>query len=74
MEICILYNKIEQEIAAALVRLEALEKPENPKDKPKEDEDEEEEGTQCPECGHELVDIGNGLLECSGCGQLWENE
>lgn len=66
-------SEIEDKLTSALARLEAIEKPKSEhKEKPKEEE--EEEGTQCPECGCELIDIGNGVLECSGCGELWEDE
>jgi DNA repair exonuclease SbcCD ATPase subunit len=73
-------SEIEDKLTSALARLEAIEKRYTvPLEKVRakesvEEEPQEEEGTQCPECGCELIDIGNGVLECSGCGQLWEDE
>ena len=67
-------SEIEDKLTSALARLEAIEKRYKVPETKEEPKEEEEEGTQCPDCGCELIDVGNGILECSGCGQLWEDE
>jgi len=67
-------SAIEGRLTTALTRLDALE---TKYKKPEEKEPaaaEEERGNQCPECGGELFDIEDGLLECSVCGEQWEDE
>lgn len=63
---------IERQLAVFERRVEALEAS---KPKPKENnENAEERGNQCPNCGGELIDIGDDILQCQVCGEEWEDE
>lgn len=62
-------KNLEDRIGRQLDRLEALNKPE-----PKKEEEEEEEENQCPSCGAILDSLGDGVYECSGCGEYFEDE
>ena len=64
-------DKLEAKLEATLKRLDALE---IQKPKPKEHDGEDEDDNQCPECGGVLYDIGDGVIECSRCGALFEEE
>jgi len=64
----------EDKLIVALKRLDALEaaKPKDPE--PKGPESKPDEDDQCPECGGRLRDVGNGILECVECGEMWEED
>ena len=63
-------RSLEDRIGRQLDRLEALNAPPH-KEKKEEDEDEED---QCPSCGAKLTELDNGMYECSGCGEYFEDE
>lgn len=64
----------EAKLLEALKRLDVLEKRGAHSKEKREDEEAENEGDQCPECGGELYDIGDGIYECSNCGEQYEDE